>query len=172
MAAASPDNDCGNARLSGLIAACRIARHLRDEAALQKLLPTARSAMRTRIKYELDHPEDGLILPVGSRSVLSRWHFLTPPVANLIRTFAPGVTEHLMDVYIDHHRPTWFLAWNVELLWRNEAPFGFPDLPVDVLGAKSMILHQHREQLDRYLDLPWFAADEYQIQKLAITLLH
>jgi hypothetical protein len=124
------------------------------------------------VKYELDHPESGLILPVGNRSLLSRWHFLTPPVANLIRTFAPGITEHLMVVYIDHHRPTWFLAWNVELLWRNEAPFGFPDVPVDVLGAKALILRQPGNELERYLDLPCFKGDEYQIQKLALILCH
>jgi len=76
------------------------------------------------------------------------------------------------DVYVDHHRPTWFLAWNVELLWRNEAPFGFPNLPVDVLGAKALILQQRRDQLERYLDLPWFKGDEYQIQKLALMLSH
>jgi hypothetical protein len=99
-------------------------------------------------------------------------HRHTPPLANLIRTFAPGITEHLMDVYIDHHRPTWFLAWNAELLWRNESPFGFPDVPVDVLGAKALILRQNRDQLQRYIDLPAFKGDEYQIQKLALILSH
>jgi hypothetical protein len=77
-----------------------------------------------------------------------------------------------MDVYVDHHRPTWFLAWNVELLWRNEAPFAFPNMAVDVLGAKALILRQHRDQLERYLDLPAFKGDEYQIQKLALILSH
>jgi len=172
VAAALPDTDCGNSRLSGLIAACRIAKHLQDNKALENLLPPTRSAMRARVKYELDHPESGLILPLANRSLLSRWHFLTPPVANLIRTFAPKITEHLMDVYIDHHRPTWFLAWNVELLWRNEAPFGFPDVPVDVLGAKALILGQHPSELERYVDLPCFKGDEYQIQKLALILSH
>ncbi|HEV8290357.1 MAG TPA: hypothetical protein VGP94_00470, partial [Tepidisphaeraceae bacterium] len=169
---AVPDTDCGNSQVSGLIAACRIAQHFNDQPLLQKLLPPTRSAMRSRVKYELDHPEGGVILPLGNRSIFSRWRFLTPEVATLIRTFAPGITEHLVDVYVDHHRPTWWLAWNVELLWRNEAPFAFPNMAVDVLGAKAMILQQRRDQLERYLDLPVFKGDEYQIQKLALILSH
>ena len=83
-----------------------------------------------------------------------------------------AITEHLVDVYVDHHRPTWFIAWNVELLWRNEAPFSFPTMAVDVFAAKSLILQQPRKQLEPYLDLPWFKGDEYQIQKLAFVLNH
>jgi len=169
---AAADSDCGNSLVSGLIGACRIAEHSKDQASLERLLPPTHSSMRARIKYELDHPESGVILPVGSRSMFSRWHFLTPPVAKLIRTFAPGITEHLVDVYVDHHRPTWFLAWNVELLWRNEAPFGFPGMAVDIFAAKSLILQQRREQLEPFLDLPWFKGDEYQIQKLVFILSH
>ena len=84
----------------------------------------------------------------------------------------PGTTEHLLDVYVDHHRPIWFLAWNVELLWRNEAPFALPNMAVDVLGAKTLILRQRRDELERYVDLPSFKSDEYQIQKLALILCH
>jgi hypothetical protein len=167
---ASADSDCGNSLVSGLIGACRIAEHSKDRATLQRLLPPTRSAMRARVKYELDHPDAGVILPVGNRSMFARWHFLTPPVARLLRTFAPGITEHLVDVYVDHHRPTWFLAWNVELLWRNEAPFSLPNMAVDVMAAKSLILQQRREQLESFLDIPWFKGDEYHIQKLCLVL--
>jgi hypothetical protein len=59
-----------------------------------------------------------------------------------------------------------------ELLWRNEAPFSSPNVAVDVLGAKALIFHARRDHLERHLDLPWFKADEYQIQKLAMTLSH
>ena len=48
----------------------------------------------------------------------------------------------------------------------------FPDVPVDVLGAKALILRQNRDQLQRYIDLPAFKGDEYQIQKLALILHH
>jgi len=60
----------------------------------------------------------------------------------------------------------------LELLWRNEAPFRFPNMAVDVLGTKALIFHARRDHLERHLDLPWFKADEYQIQKLAMTLSH
>ena len=69
-------------------------------------------------------------------------------------------------------RSNGFLIWNVELLWRNEAAFGFPDLPADVPGAKAMILHQRRDELQRYIDLPAFKGEEYHIQKLALILSH
>ncbi|HEV8606566.1 MAG TPA: PQQ-binding-like beta-propeller repeat protein [Tepidisphaeraceae bacterium] len=164
--------DCGNSRVAGLIGACRVARRMKDEKTVEKLLPAARGAMRERVKYELEHSEGGVILPSGSRSIFGRWRFLTPEVARLIRTFAPGVTEHLVDVYVDHHRPTWWLAWNVELLWRNESPFGFPNVAVDVFGAKALILDRDGKELERFLDLPWFKGDEYQIQKMAMMLSH
>jgi hypothetical protein len=64
------------------------------------------------------------------------------------------------------------LAWNVELFWRNEAPFGFPDTAVDGFGAKAMILNRDGQELERFLDLPWFKGDEYQIQKMAMLLGH
>ena len=64
------------------------------------------------------------------------------------------------------------LAWNLELLWRNEAPFALPNMAVDVLGAKTLILRQRRDELERYVDLPSFKSDEYQIQKLALILCH
>src|SRR5436190_8482918 len=64
------------------------------------------------------------------------------------------------------------LAWNIELLWRNEAPFALPNMAVDVLGAKTLILRQPRDELERYVDLPSFKSDEYQIQKMALILCH
>ena len=58
------------------------------------------------------------------------------------------------------------------LLWRDEAAFGFPDLPADVPGAKAMNLHQRRDELQRHIDLPAFEGEEYHIQKLSLILSH
>jgi hypothetical protein len=160
--------DLGNARLSGLMAACRIAKHLDDADALKTLLPQTRQALRTRLQYELAHPVGGLITAAGSRSLVGRWHNLSPDLAQVLATFTKPIQQHLMDVYVDYHRPAWYVAWNVELLWRNESPFSFPDMSADVFAAKALLLNEPADRLARYVDLPWCKADEFHIQKLAL----
>jgi len=163
--------DCGNSRLAGLIAACRIARLARDEESAAKLAAMTRSAMRKRLEYELAHTEGGLMVQVPTaRTIFGRWRFLTPDVAKLLAKYAGPVHQRLMDVYVDHHRPTWWLAWNVELLWRNESNFIFPTAPLEVFSARALILGERGSDLARYLDIPWCRADEFHIQKLALTL--
>jgi hypothetical protein len=162
--------DCGNGRVAGLIAACQIARHLADQQALESLLAKTRPALRERLAYELAHTEGGVITAHGSRTLFGRWRNMTPELAAVIRKFAPGVNEHLMDVYVDHHRPTWWLAWNVELLWRNEAPFSLPSMPRDIMAARAWLLEDDPAKLTTYLDIPWCRGDEYQIQKIAMVL--
>jgi hypothetical protein len=170
---AEPDKnepDCGNARISGLIAACRIARNLTDDATLAELLPKTRRALRERLIYELAHSEGGVITPTGTRTIFGRWRFLTPDLARGISLIAKEIEAHLVDVYVDHHRPAWHIAWNVELLWRNESPFSFPTMSLEVFNAKGLILREKPVALASYLDLPWCKGDECYIQKLAIVL--
>lgn len=161
--------DCDNGRVAGLIGACRIAQKLHDDRFLREHLAETRSAMRDRIAYELAHTEGGVIVPAGNRTVFGRWRHLTPEVAGLIRRFAPGVEDHLIDVYLDHNRPTWWLAWNVEL-WRNEAPLSLPTLPLEAFGAKSLLASEPPDRLAKYVDLPWCKGDEFYIEKLALLL--
>ena len=164
--------DCGNARVAGLIAACRIAKKLSDKDTLENLLPQTRDAIRQRIAYEHAHPRGGLVTatPDRLRSVLGRWHHLTPDVARLIRLYAPDVTQGLMDTQIDHHRPMWWLAWSPETLWANEVPNAFPTHARDIFNARAMILRQPKDALLPQVDLPWCKADEFYIQKLAMAL--
>jgi hypothetical protein len=61
------------------------------------------------------------------------------------------------------------VAWNVELLWRNEAPFSFPDLSADVFAARALILGEAGEVLEKFVDVPWCKGDEYYVQKLAMV---
>ncbi|MGE5608026.1 MAG: PQQ-binding-like beta-propeller repeat protein [Bacillota bacterium] len=163
--------DCGNGRLAGLIAACRIARHCKDSVTLGTLLPRTRSALRARLEYELAYTEGGLIFPTPTnRSIFGRWRHLTPEIARLLARHAGPIHQHLMDVYVDYHRPTWWLAWNAELLWRNESPFSFPTMALEIFSAKSMILDEKSEELAKVVDLPWCRADESYILKLAMLL--
>jgi len=163
--------DCGNSRLAGLIAACRIARRLDDQSTLQSLLPRTRAAMRQRIEYELAHTEGGLMTPLPPPGTsFGRWHFLTPEVARFIRYHAGDVHRRLMRVYVDHHRPTWWLAWNVEMMWRNETNLMYPAVAMQVFAARAMLLTEGPDALAGYLDIPWCRGDEYHIQKLALLL--
>jgi len=164
-------DDCGNARLAGLLAYCRLARAAGDDRALADALPVTREALRERLRYEFAYPRGGLMVPspVG-RTVIGRWRRLTPDVAALLAAHARPTQQHLMDVYVDYHRPGWWLAWNVEQLMRNEAPMQLPTTPLDIFTARALVLDESPEQLEQYLDLPWCRADEYFIQKLALIL--
>jgi hypothetical protein len=162
------ESDLGNGRLTGLIAACRIARH-KDDPALTRLLPLARQALRERLQYELSYTEGGLIAMAGNQhAVFGRWRHLDPDLGLILNTFTRDIHQHLMDVYVDYHRPAWYVAWNVELLWRNEAPFSFPGMSNDIFAARALILHEPADRLARFVDMPWCKGDEYYIQKLAL----
>jgi len=75
-----------------------------------------------------------------------------------------------MEVYVDHHRPTWFLAWGVETMWRNESPFAFPTMPADVFAARVWNLGEPAKKLSPCVDIPWCRADLFHLQKLVQCL--
>jgi hypothetical protein len=163
--------DLGNGRIAGLIAACRVAKRLDDNDTLDRLLPPVRAAMRRRLEYELAHTEGGVMTrPPVLRTIFGRWRHLTPDVAGLLRAHAGDIHRRLVDVYVDHHRPAWWLAWGPELMWRNETPFSFPTMSAEIFAAKALILREPVERLTEYIDLPWCKADEYYIQKLALAV--
>jgi hypothetical protein len=108
--------------------------------------------------------------PPVLRTIFGRWHHLTPDVARLLAEQAGDVHRHLVDVYVDFHRPAWWLAWAPEFMWRNETPFSFPSMSAEIFAAKALILHEPVEKLAQYVDLPWCKADLYHMQKLALTL--
>lgn len=166
-----PEADCGNARLAGLLAYCRMAREMKDQSALEAALPVTRAALRARLRYELAHTRGGLIrdLPPGGAGFV-RWRHLTPDVARLLAAYAKPINARLMANYVDHQRPGWWLAWNVEQLMRNEVPYQLPTTPLEIFTARALLLGESSAQLANYLDLPWCRADEYYVQKLALAL--
>lgn len=91
---------------------------------------------------------------------------MTPEVALLCSRYAGELQEKLIKRYVDYHRPTWWLAWNTELAWRNESPFSLPTMSGEIFAAKAMILREPADQLRSYLDIPWCKGDLYYIQKL------
>ncbi len=166
------EDDCGNARVAGLIAYCRMAQSVHDAAALNEALPITRAAIRRRLVYELAHTRGGVTgsLPRGGAAFV-RWRHLTPDVAQLLVAFAPEISAKLMASYVDYQRPGWWIAWNVEQLMRNEVPYQSPTTPLEIFTARALLLHENPDTLAGYLDLPWCRADEYYLQKLALTLL-
>lgn len=163
--------DCRNAYLAGLIAYCRMALRMRDEKTVEKGLNTAQRAFRQRLEYEYAHTRGGLITQVPVlRSIFGRWRHLTPEIGRLCSAYASQTHKRLMDVYVDYHRPTWYLAWNVETMWRNECPFAFPTMTAEVFAARALILREPPEKLTRFLDIPWCKADLFYIQKLLFII--
>ena len=165
------EEDCRNGYVAGLIAYCRIADHMKDKQAVEKAVPITRKALRERLAYEFAYTEGGLISEVPvSRSILARWRHLTPEVSRLLAEYAGPTQKRLMEVYVDYHRPTWYLAWGVETMWRNESPFSFPTMPVEILAAKAWVLNGSADELARFVDIPWCRADLFYIQKLVWCL--
>jgi hypothetical protein len=161
------EEDCRNGYVAGLIAYCRIAEHVKDKEAVEKAIVVTRKALRERLVYEFAYTESGLISEVPvSRSIFARWRHLTPEVGRLLAEYAGTTHRHLMDVYVDHHRPTWHIAWGVETAWRNESPFAFPTMSEEVFAARAWILNEPAETLTRFLDIPWCHADLFYIRKL------
>jgi hypothetical protein len=165
------EEDCRSGYLGGLIAYCRIATHMKDNEAVAKGLSITRKALRKRLVYEFAHPKGGLITEVPvSRSIFARWRHLTPEVGRLLAHYAGPIHKCLMDTYVDYHRPTWYLAWGIESMWRNESPFAFPTMPAEIFAARAWILDEPRETLTGFLDLPWCKADLFYLQKLILCL--
>lgn len=165
------DVDLGNSRIAGWIAAARWARQLRLAELEGQAVAKAHSAMRRRLEYEWNHPIDGVFLEArNGRWVCARWRNLTPEVARLLAECAGPVQAKLMERYVEYHRPTWWLAWNVELAWRNESPFSLPSMAAEIFAAQALILGVTPEKLAGRLDIPWCAADLFYIQKLVWAL--
>jgi len=165
------EEDCRNGYLAGLIAYCRMATRMNDEEAVQKGISTAQKAFRQRLEYEFAHTRGGLITQVPVlRTIFGRWRHLTPEIGRLCAAYTKKTHQDLMDVYVDYHRPTWYLAWNIETMWRNECPFSFPTMADEVFAARALILREPAEKLARSLDIPWCKADLFYIRKLILTL--
>jgi len=165
------EEDCRNGYLAGLIAYCRIARRMDDEAAVERGLVKTRAAMRERLAFEFAYTRGGLITQVPvSRSIFSRWRHLTPEIGRFCAVYAGCIHKHLMDVYVDYHRPTWYLAWGVETMWRNECPFAFPTMSAEIFAAKALILNEPAARLKSYIDIPWCKADLFYTQKIILCI--
>ncbi|MGB2821957.1 MAG: hypothetical protein WBF17_13320, partial [Phycisphaerae bacterium] len=165
-----PAEDCHNGYVAGTIAAARMARTVGDDKA-GKLAGVARQAMRRRLEYELAHTRGGLITAVPTlRTIFGRWRHLTPEVGRMLATHAGTIERDLMRTYVDYHRPAWYVAWNVELMLRNESPLLFPTVADEIFAARALILAEGQANLTRYVDIPWCKADWFHVRKLVLCI--
>lgn len=165
--------DGKNAYLSGLIAYCRIAAHMKDAQALSAAQPRAIAAMRERIEYEATMTRGGIYFvgaANGRGSGPARWLFLTPETARLCRSFTDEVQKSLVGRYIDYHRPTWYLAWGQLTEGADEECTALPNTTMAHYAAKAMLVDTPAEQLVQAVDIPWCKADLYYIQKLVLAI--
>ena len=165
------EEDCRNGYVAGLIAYCRTAARVGDGEAVREGAARARQAMRDRLAYEFTYPRGGVMsdVPVG-RTIFSRWRHLVPEVGRLCGEHARPITQHLVGVYLDYHRPTWWLAWNVELMWRNESPLALPTMSAEAFAARALILEEPAARLAAWRDIPWCRADLFYVQKTVLCL--
>jgi len=165
------DVDLGNGRLAGWIAFCHLARHFDDGEALAFGLVRTRQLIRDRMQYEFSHQRAGLMREAKQqRYVFARWRNLTPEVGAILRHCALPIQEELWDIYVEHHRPAWWVAWNVETAWRNESPFALPSMSEEIFSAQALVLRRPVHELAARLDVPWCRGDLFFVRKLACTL--
>ncbi|MBN2136580.1 MAG: PQQ-like beta-propeller repeat protein [Sedimentisphaerales bacterium] len=165
------EEDCRNGYIAGLIAYCRMAEMMHDAESFSKGLAVVRKAFSERLEYESEYWKGGVIASVPvQRSIFARWRHLTPEAGRFLSVYAGQTHEYLMDVYVDYHRPSWFLAWGVETMWRNESPFALPTMAMEIFAARSLILNDPAEKLAGYIDIPWCKADLFYIRKLVLCI--
>lgn len=161
-----------NQSISGLIAYVRIARRFDDpgaeQLALEKLLPL----MRRRVEAERTYIHTHFTRQQGhprNPAYPGRYLHLTPAVGRLVRDHALPQNEAIYERYVQHHRPSWHLAWGpmTYYAWENSI-----DQPINAwatFSARAMLFADAGPALREKLDIPWSAADLYHIHKLAMT---
>lgn len=157
-----------NDLLSGLLAYCRIADHVKDAEAVKLAEPLALAAMKARIEFELAHPKDAVYVYGWSgtlRTGPARWTFLTAELGRLLRASTPEVQAALVARYVDFLRPSWPLAWGILTEYGHENCTTMPQHVMSHFQAKAWLAGS----ASLPVDIPWCRGDLYYIQKLAIS---
>ncbi len=163
--------DWGNARLTGHIALCRMAKQFGDDEALGHLLPATRQLLQKRLDEARRYPRGN----VSSNQLslwrgIPRWTWLTPEIGLLVRRYAPDSAEPLVVKYLDEQRPYWFLAWGPLSPASHENAMQLPQLTMQGFAAQAFIAGRDRVRLAELVDIPHGPGDPYYIQKLAVAL--
>lgn len=157
-----------NALLSGAIAYARIARHFEDAPAERAGVAAATAMLRLRIEAERTYEHTRFLQMARNTQRPGRYLYLTPTIGRVVRDHALGRAEGLYELYIAHHRPTWYLAWGPLVYHSVERSLDHPINPWATFCARAMIFEDSPDQLRAVLDLPWSQADPYYVHKLAL----
>lgn len=166
------ERDAGNNHCSALIAACRMARRFGDNEALKANLAAARAALRRRLAFALAYDTGNVANrqpALGLWRSYTRWTYLTPEVARLVRERAPAAAG-LVATYVDRLRPYWYLTWGPLTPASNESSTQLPHNTLTAFLAKAYIQRDRPERLAVYCDVPACRGDPHYIHKLAVTL--
>jgi len=113
---------------------------------------------------------DGIFLAVAPhRHQLALFQGLTPDVAALVRSQAPGAAERVWRTFTALC-PTWALTGEERQVHFGENFVDAPDFALSSFRALAWLNQASREELVRCVDLPYCRADLYYLTKLALAL--
>ena len=158
-----------NDLISGVIAYARLARRFGDTDAEKQAVNAAVALLRARVEAERTYTKTHFHQRLLLRTQPSRYLFLSPELGRLIRDHALDAATELHHHYVEHLRPTWYLAWGPLSYDAWETSIDRPSNSWAVFCARAMIFDDDSTKLSLYLDIPWCKADLYHIQKLALT---
>jgi hypothetical protein len=158
-----------NDLISGVIAYARLARRFGDAEAEKQAVDAVVALLRARVEAERTYTKTHFHQRLLLRTQPSRYLFLCPELGRLVRDHAPDVATELYARYIEHLRPTWYLAWGPLSYDAWETSIDRPNNSWAVFCARAMIFNDDGAKLSRHLDLPWCKADLYYLQKLALA---
>jgi hypothetical protein len=125
--------------------------------------------LRARVEAERTYTKTHFHQRLLLRTQPSRYLFLSPELGRLVRDHALDAATELYQRYVEHLRPTWYLAWGPLSYDAWETSIDRPNNSWAVFCARAMIFNDDSSKLSRYLDLPCCKADLYYIQKLALA---
>jgi len=94
---------------------------------------------------------------------------LEPEIAAAVRDHAREAAGAYLRV-VDLMLPGWYLAGEERQFHFGENFADFPDQALSIFDAKALIERPGREELGRYLDIPWCEGDLFFIEKIARLL--
>jgi hypothetical protein len=113
---------------------------------------------------------DGIFLAVAPhRHQLALFQGLTPDVAELVRSQAPGAAERVWRTFTALC-PTWALTGEERQVHFGENFVDAPDFALGSFRALAWLNQASPEELARRVDLPSCRADLYYLTKLALAL--
>jgi hypothetical protein len=101
---------------------------------------------------------------------LVAFRYLTPELAELLRDYVKPECERLI-ARIEWNHPVWYASFGEAILgWEHN--MNHPSDAYQVFMARTSILAEKPERLERWIDVPWVErGDLFYLNKLAAAIL-